>query len=111
MLKFFGKFFDDKLVNKGEYKNKIETDPNELKEILENIFSKIDWILLIEKKHWSERNICECSDDNFEILKKEINENWLSIDFTAGEFVVSKNVKNNKWSVSMILKSFIHETK
>jgi len=112
MLKIFKDFFGDKLNNnKGDYKNNDTIDTVELKEILENIFSKIDWILLIEKKHCSERDTCECDINSFEELKNKINENWLSIEFCAGEYIVSKNIKNTKWSVSKILKRFVHKIK
>jgi len=109
MLKIFKDFFGDKLKN--EDKTNDEISISELNKTLENIFSKIDGILLIEKKHWSESNICECSIDTFEELKNKISENWLSIEFSAGEYVISKNIKNTKWSVTNILKKFVHKTK
>ncbi len=84
-------------------------DYDELKKIITDTFTEINNIIFIKSDHWLDSNVCKWDKESFDIFTKKIEDNWLELSFWAGEYVIMKNIKNNKWSVSSILCKFKFE--
>jgi len=81
-------------------------DNSELQELINNVLSKVESLVIVKAKWFLERDWYHCSKEDFDFMKKKIEEEWLNLEYWAWQYIISRTIKNINWSTTNILRQF-----
>ncbi len=81
-------------------------DNSELQELVDKVLSKVENLVIIKARWFLEKDWYKCSKEDFDFLKENLEEKWLNLEFWAGQYTVSRTIKNISWSTTNILRQF-----
>jgi len=94
--------------NRTNSNKETEIDSEEVKELIDWVFSAIDWLIYkhADPRLFLEKDICTGTIEQFEKLKEELEKCWLSMLDSAGNYTISKNIRDSKKSVTRVFNTF-----
>jgi len=81
-------------------------DNSELQELIDNVLSKVESLVIVKAKWFLEKDWYHCNIEDFDLLKKNLEVEWLNLEYWAWQYTISRTIKNINWSTTNILRQF-----